>query len=285
VRRAVALLALASALALQGCAGELATPGEPLRLLAAALPAAFEDVPYEAALRPTGGLRPYGFEVVDGELPPGLRLEGGRLLGTPTRQGRFAFTVEVRDANLSRTVQRLELSVRPLPEPVVTVDVPPTDVQRATELRLRLESGLGWRGAEVLITWDEEAFELRSDSVRPANRDVIAIWEAGPGQLRVDLAVIGEPLARAADLLRFTLVPVTPGRLGLSLTVASQAAGGRTLVTRRVGMPVAGPAPEPGIAGQETTGPDAPALHPEDEADPWEPPDDQAPDDETEDDG
>lgn len=261
---ASAVLAL---LVLLGCAGELSTPGEPLRLLAAALPPAFEGEPYEAPLRPTGGLRPYGFRIVDGEPPPGLRLEGGRLVGTPSRQGRFAFTVELSDANLSRTVQRLELSVRPLPEPVISVDVPPTDLQRPTELRLRLESGRAWRGAEVLITFDAEAFALVPESIRSADRDVIAIWESDPGQLRVDLAATAGPLSQSTDLLRFTLTPLAPPqRLGLTLTAASEAAAGRSLSTRRLGAPQV----TPSTAGE----PEAPGSEPPEPAEPDELPGD-----------
>ena len=245
-KRAVAraapwLAALGALLVMAACAGEITTPGEPLRLLSPTLPVAYEGEPYEATLRPTGGLRPYTYAVVDGALPPGLRLEAGRLMGTPSVQGRFAFTVELSDANLNRTVQRLELSVRPLPDPVVSVAVPPTELQRATEVRLRLDEGRGWRGAEVLITWDAERFELRADSVRPASRDVLAIWEVGPGRLRVDVAMRGEPVSRAADLLRFTLEPREPTRLGLTVTAASVTTAGRTLDTRRLGPPDARP--------------------------------------------
>ena len=255
MRRSFWSFVLALALVV-GCAGELSTPGEPLRLLAPSLPVAYEQERYEATLRPTGGLRPYSFEVVEGALPPGLRLEAGRLVGTPTSQGRFSFTVELRDANLNRTVQRLDVTVRDLPEPVVGIDVPHTELQRATELRLRLESGRGWRGAEVLITWDADAFELEPESVRTAGRDVIAVWETGPGRLRVDVAALGDPLARATDLLRFTLVPVEPQRLGLTLSAASVAAAGRSLSTRRLGAPVDSPRPaEPALEEPSPTEP------------------------------
>ncbi len=274
--------ALALAL-LVGCAGELSTPGEPLRLLAPALPVAYEQEPYQATLRPTGGLRPYSFELVEGALPPGLRLEAGRLVGTPTRQGRFSFTVELRDANLNRTVQRLDVTVRDLPEPVVGIDVPHTELQRATELRLRLESGRGWRGAEVLITWDADAFELQPESVRTAGRDVIAVWETGPGRLRVDVAVLGDPLSRAADLVRFTLLPVEPQRLGLTLSATSVAAAGRSLSTRRLGAPVDSPRPtEPALEEPPPAEPpldDTPLDEPANDDPPAEVPDDE-PDDE-----
>ncbi len=273
------LVVLGALLVLAACAGEITSPGEPLRLLSPTLPAAFEGEPYEATLRPTGGLRPYTFAVVDGALPPGLQLEAGRLVGTPSAQGRFAFTVEVSDANLNRTVQRLDLSVRPLPDPVISVDVPPTELQRATELRLRLDAGRGWRGAEVVVTWDAERFDLRSDSVRPASRDFIAVWEAEPGRLRVDVAALGEPLSRAADLLRFTLEPREPERLGLSVTAASVTTAGRTLDTRRLGAPIA----RPDAVAEEAVQDDAaePAEAPIDQPDA---PDDEPSDDEPSDD-
>ncbi len=278
------LAAVAALLVAVACAGEITTPGEPLRLLSPALPVAYEGEPYEATLRPTGGLRPYTYAVVDGALPPGLRLETGRLLGTPTTQGRFAFTVELSDANLNRTVQRLELSVRPLPDPVVSVAVPPTELQRATEMRLRLDEGRNWRGAEVLITWDAERFELRSDSVRPASRDVIAIWELGPGRLRVDLAMRGEPVSSATDLLRFTLEPREPARLGLTVTSASVTTAGRTLDTRRLGAPVTRPtapqddAPQDDGDHEDTPQDDGDREDTDDEAPDEDAPDDDAPD-------
>lgn len=242
--------ALAAALAVVGCAGELATPGEPLRLLGVTLPSAYEGASFEAPLRPTGGLRPYRFEVVDGALPPGLDLEQGRIVGTPTAQGRFAFTVEVQDANLNRTVQRLELTVAPLPPPVVTVDVPTTPLQRATELRLRFTSGRAWRGGQASLTWDAEAFVLDPASVRTGGRDVIAVWDTGPGRLRVDLAVVGEPLSASADLLRFTLTPVEAAPLWLDLEIVSFAAGGPTEDLQRLGA-TAGARPSLDAAGDE----------------------------------
>jgi hypothetical protein len=243
--RTWAAIAATIALTLAGCAGELATPGEPLRLLAVTVPSAYEGEAFEATLRPTGGLRPYRFSVVDGSLPPGLTIENGRLVGTPTAQGRFAFTVEVQDANLNRTVQRLELTVGPLPPPVVTIDVPTTDLQRPTELRLRLASGRGWRGAQVLVEWDHEAFGLEADSVRTAQRDLLAVWEVAPGRLRIDLAVTGEALSRATDLVRFTLTPTAAAPLGLDLEVVSSAAGGTSDSRRRLGVADGAPTAEP----------------------------------------
>jgi len=234
MRRLVLLTLLASAV-LTACTEDLSGPGEPLRLLAVSLPAAFDGEPYEAVLRPTGGVRPFQFEVVDGALPPGLRLEAGRLVGTPSAQGRYGFTVEVRDANLNRTVQRLEVSVGPLPEPRLSVDVPLTELQRASELRLRLERGRGWRGAEIEIRWDAERFGLVEGSVRTAERNLIAVWESAPGLLRVDVAALGAGRSSAVDLLVFTLEPIEPARLSLELVAVSTSTAGVTRSDARFG--------------------------------------------------
>jgi len=62
---------------------------------------------YEYQLRTEGGLLPLSWRVVEGELPPGMRLEpNGRIAGVPTlpRRQAFNFVVEVSDS--SQTPQR-----------------------------------------------------------------------------------------------------------------------------------------------------------------------------------
>jgi hypothetical protein len=246
--------------AVAACSGELSSPTEPLRLLATSLPAAFAGEQYDVPLRPTGGLRPYGFDVVDGELPDGLTISGGRLVGTPLATGSFSFTVELFDANLNRTVQRYTLTVRPLPSPGLRVDAPTTEVRRPVPLRLTVETARAWRGAKVELAWDAEAFELDAGSVAPARRSITAFWEAEPGRLRVDLAVLGGAIDGEAELLRFTLIPVAPSLLDLALSGESRYAGGHHYAERREGAraPAPDPAPPPGDDDDEdetTAGP------------------------------
>jgi hypothetical protein len=229
------------ALVVAGCSGELTAPTEPLRLLAPNLPAAFVGEALDVPLRPTGGLRPYRYAVVDGALPPGVRLQGGRLVGAPTREGRFAFTVEVSDASLSRTIGRYELLVRPLPLPTLLLDAPLTDVQRATTVRLQLADARGWRGARVEIRWEGEAFTLADAGVAPARATLATFWEAGEGWLRIDVAALGPALDGAHELARFTLVPVEPGPLALSVRGEHRYVGGHHFATT-----TAGAAPPPG---------------------------------------
>jgi pimeloyl-ACP methyl ester carboxylesterase len=71
-------------------------PGPPLELLTGRLPDAVQGSPYSQILTADGGISPYEWTVVSGELPPGLTIDGANgLEGTPTQFGLFAFTVSV----------------------------------------------------------------------------------------------------------------------------------------------------------------------------------------------
>jgi hypothetical protein len=60
------------------------------------LPIGRTGEPYESVLGAEGGVQPYVWEVADGSLPPGLRLDRGRLLGTPSAPGDYSFIVSVK---------------------------------------------------------------------------------------------------------------------------------------------------------------------------------------------
>ena len=235
---------------LAACTSELAVPTEPLRLLRTDWAVAYVGEPFDGALRPTGGLRPYRFEVVDGELPPGMSLSAGRLVGTPTEVGRFAFTVQVRDGNLSQSLQQVEFDVRPLPDPVVRVDAPRTELRSNVPLVVRVEDARGWRGARISLTWDAAAFALVTPP-SPADARTAVLHASGDGFLHIEAAALGAPRNGAFDLARFSLRPlVPPAQLSLQLTAVSRYSGGDHLVERVEGVPRPRPAPEPaGEAG------------------------------------
>jgi hypothetical protein len=66
-----------------------------------ALPKAILAARYESKLEATGGVPPRSWEVVAGQLPPGLSLDpvSGTISGTPTALGQFRFAVEVSDSD------------------------------------------------------------------------------------------------------------------------------------------------------------------------------------------
>lgn len=79
-------------------------PVQDLRILTEALPNARASLPYQVQLAAAGGVPPYRWSLVDGELPPGLELsDEGLIAGSPfegikvNEPQEMAFTVEVAD--------------------------------------------------------------------------------------------------------------------------------------------------------------------------------------------
>ena len=68
---------------------------------------------YFANLFADGGATPYSWSIVAGQLPPGLRLttSPGRINGTPTARGTFAFTVRVQDKGGQQASQQFSITV------------------------------------------------------------------------------------------------------------------------------------------------------------------------------
>ncbi len=62
------------------------------------LPAGIVGRTYEAQFSPNGGIPPYVFSIIGGNLPPGLGFSQGLVRGTPTTAGDFGFTIRVTDA-------------------------------------------------------------------------------------------------------------------------------------------------------------------------------------------
>ena len=70
----------------------------PLVIQTESLPDAPINQSYNQILQASGGIPPYNWKIVSGTLPPGLSLHpNGTISGTPTRQWKYTFTVEVSD--------------------------------------------------------------------------------------------------------------------------------------------------------------------------------------------
>ncbi len=280
-RRARALApALALVLLIAGCAEQLAAPAEPLRLLRPSWGEAYAGEAFDGALRPTGGLRPYRFELAAGALPAGLRLEGGRIVGTPTEPGRSRFTVEVSDGNLSQALLELELVVRPLPAPVVRVDTPATEVRGPLRLVARVEDARGWLGARIVVRWDADLFTLE-DAPTAVDGRTVAFADAEPGVLFLDVAALGAARDGAFDVARWTLVPVDPpARASVLVVATSRYSGGEAVSERREGAPPSATLP---AAAPDAPGDDPPSVDEDPPEQPVEPaPDPTAPGDDPE---
>lgn len=77
------------------------------------LPVGLKDEPYTAQLGMAGGMPPYSYAIVDGDLPPGLALDGatGDITGRPAQAGEFTFTVRSQDATRQLASQTMTLYI------------------------------------------------------------------------------------------------------------------------------------------------------------------------------
>jgi subtilase family serine protease len=95
----------------------------------AALPDGIVGEPYDAKLTAVGGLAPYTFAVASGELPLGLAIANGRIVGLPAEAGTFIFELSVtddaKDTDRNLYVVRVEPSDRVR---FVTRSLPPGSV-------------------------------------------------------------------------------------------------------------------------------------------------------------
>lgn len=277
--RAAALLA-----ALAACAGELETPGEALRLLSSDLPEAIVSEPYQALFHAVGGLRPYDFTLVGGSLPPGLDLSGGELRGAPTSTGTFEFTLRVTDANLSSTTSTYQLSVTTPPTPALELNLPQTEVRGRTAVRVRVTDARNLAGLRTELRWDPQRFTLEEGSLTASRQQAALLHEAGPGVLRVDLALLGTTFTGGGDLFTFALLPLeVPATLAVASTTefASRTGGGYRHEFAEVsapGVPSSGGTAGPEDDPEQTEDPDEQA--PEDQDPDDEAPEDEAPQDE-----
>jgi hypothetical protein len=67
--------------------------------------------PYARNLLASGGIHPYAWALAAGQLPPGLRLSGNTISGTPTTRGTFTFTARVTDDGGQEASQQLSITV------------------------------------------------------------------------------------------------------------------------------------------------------------------------------
>jgi hypothetical protein len=106
-----------------------------LKIVTTSVPAAVVQAPYSVTLDAQGGVGPYAWKMVSGQLPRGLSLAvaSGVISGTPTQSGQFAFGVQVVGAQ-STAVSALHISSSAAPTtpnpptPAPPASTPPTTV-------------------------------------------------------------------------------------------------------------------------------------------------------------
>ncbi|MFM8764439.1 MAG: putative Ig domain-containing protein [Spartobacteria bacterium] len=84
----------------------LRTTADPLTITTTTLPPARAGFPFNAEISTTGGILPVNLAIKSGALPPGLTLAKGKLSGTPSAAGSFAFTILAEDSNAASKSSR-----------------------------------------------------------------------------------------------------------------------------------------------------------------------------------
>lgn len=208
------LLVLGALLSLGACAGELSTPGEPLRVLGPTLPNAILHEPYQQVIHVVGGLRPYDFRIEDGDLPAGITLQNGTFRGAASQAGTFELSVKIADANLNQVVQDFVLAVTAPPPPSFGLAVPLTEVRGAVTLRATVTDARAVTAVRSLVRWDPTLFSLSASGVSPVGRGTKVLWQETEGELQIDLVALGSTIEGEREIYRFTLEPLaTPTRL------------------------------------------------------------------------
>lgn len=222
-------------LVLAACSSEAPLPGDPLRISSSSLPDPVLGETYRADVVAVGGLRPYSVRLEEGALPPGLSLQGGRLVGTPTELGRFSFTLSVSDANLASTFESFDVTVRDVPRPQLSLPLPETEVRGATTLRARVEEARDLRALRVRLSWPGAPLTLPDDAVRASRQDVALFWQAQEDGVAIDVAFLGEAFDGGGELFRLEVEATASLRLGMDLRAELLYADRHAFESRRLG--------------------------------------------------
>lgn len=250
------LLAL---LVLAGCAGELNTPGEALRVLGGNLPDAYLGEPYEQSISVAGGLRPYSYEISGGELPAGLALEGANLRGVPGELGTFIFNVTASDANLSSSVLEHRLRVVELPPPALDIVMPETETRAPFTIRVHVEEARDLKGLRTRLRWDPALFGYVDGSLNSPGTNYALFSETGEDWLQVDVAWLATVFSGERLVFSFQLQPLEPARPGLAVETefVQDTAMGTSFARSTPGARIAAPAPVPGPQPEQSAEPEA----------------------------
>lgn len=242
---------------LTACTGELSTQGEPLRFSPQAPGPALVGEPYSQNLQVVGGLSPYSYTLVAGNLPPGLQLQGGFIRGVPTETGRFPFTIEVSDANLSLRSQEFTIDVQEPPPPNLILNAPETEVRGPFTLRVEVEEARELLALRSELRWDNSRFTLNEASIRALQNNVALFHRVEEGVLNIDMAVLGGALSGRHAVFEIGFVPAladVPLEVAVEAVTEFQTLTGAHAFSRASGGAGLGVSPDP--TGDGEGGPD-----------------------------
>lgn len=248
------------ALALAACGANSTTTGstgsrEVLRFNTTNLPAAYQYEPFGTDVQVAGGVNPYTLRVTNGTLPPGLRLNGTRLEGTPTTLGRFEFNVEATDASLSTRSQSFAVSVGTLPPLSLTPDFPAGEFRSDTRIPLKINYPRATKAARFYWQLPEGVQVTRLEA---GNGGQVLLWKQTGRLLSADLGFVRAP-ASGSNVALIGLRFVRPTRLDATQTAFTAVGADGKLVAQKTFGSATAVICAPGGAAQGATPAGAPA--------------------------
>lgn len=210
VRTTWPALALALSLAVAGCGqpvtGTSTGSGRDILYFAdnaAGLPVMYQGEPYTANLSVSGGAGPYTMRVTGGALPPGIRLSGQQLSGTPTATGTYKFTLEVTDSTLSTRAKEYTVNVNTLPPLSIAPKLPSGEIRGETRIPLTITAPRNVRAAQ--LNWELPA-GVSVTRVQASEQSGVLFWQQQGQVLTVDMGFKTIP----RNDVRIALITVKP---------------------------------------------------------------------------
>ncbi len=258
MRTSLSLLAF-SGFALVACNNSNPATGETVRFLTTTLNPMFVGEPFSQDIQVTSGTRPFSLRVVRGALPTGLSIPKGsrQIVGTPTEEKTFEFTLEVNDANLSNKVQDFKVSVAKIPPALLVWKAPPTAVTGEIKIPFVLQYAKKVKSfqARVPIAAGVKFVKLEAATGRP-----IFISSLKDNVLRIDGALL-ETISTNREVTVFYLTLEAPkdykfvGSIGYDLR-----AGGKSLSSGNLELPKPANAPTTPVTPATPTAPTTPST-------------------------
>jgi hypothetical protein len=126
----------------------------PLQITLASLPTGTVGTSYAATFTAAGGVAPYTWTLLGGQLPTGLALQAtGNISGTPTVAGAFTFSPQVQDSagRTASTTLSINIAAPSAPTVAITAPAPGSTVSGMLNVTGTASSTLGLRSVQLSV--------------------------------------------------------------------------------------------------------------------------------------